>query len=493
MPYARPLLFFILALAYAQSPDLVRKSEEAQQLMAAGKFDAAIPIYQQLVKALPQETGLLLNLALAQHMAGHEAAAIPNFQTVLKVQPNSLAALQSLGAAYLAMGQSKQAVAPLQRALAAESANNDVRAMLAAACLDSGRFEDAADHYRKLSNAAPDDPRLWYGLGQSYQSLASAALDRLRQLDAKSPYLAVLVAGTRMQRHQYRSAYLFYSDALQQLPALHGIHTDLAEIYRKTGHPDWAATEDAKERALAPADCKLHPAECQFVAGKDVDLLKVPKASSEALFWQAKAAGELAYQAFFRLGQLPPSVELHRLRAEMARNQNQPLESVKEIRAAIVLAPRDPGLQEELVAALFAAGDYRAALDQATATMKDAGTSAELNFIAGDSLVRLEEPEKAIPYLRAALTAEPKLLPAEASLGRALSRTGQTAAAIPHLEKAIDLDDDGSLHYQLARAYQSTGATQKAQAAMAAYQALQKKSQDLKDEIAREAQIEPPK
>ena len=85
-----------------------------------------------------------------------------------------------------------------------------------------------------------------------------------------------------------------------------------------------------------------------------------------------------------------------------------------------------------------------------------------MNFIAGDSLLRLEEPEKAVPYLRAALAADPKLLAADASLGLALSRLGKNAEAVPHLQKALELDEDGSLHYQLARAYQAAGEAEKA-------------------------------
>jgi hypothetical protein len=65
--------------------------------------------------------------------------------------------------------------------------------------------------------------------------------------------------------------------------------------------------------------------------------------------------------------------------------------------------------------------------------------------------------------------------------------------AIPHLEKALDLDDDGSLHYQLARAYAAVGNQEKARTAMTAYQEFLKKSQQLKEEVAREAQIEPPR
>ncbi|HEY3836294.1 MAG TPA: tetratricopeptide repeat protein [Bryobacteraceae bacterium] len=485
-----------VVIALAQGGDLAEKSEQAKQLMVAGKYEAAIPIYKELVKVLPRETGLLLNLALAEHMAGHEAESIPNFEAVLKVQPGATPALLSLGAARLAVGQPQQAIAPLEKALAVDPSNHDARGMLAEAYMDANRFEAAAELFRKLTSETPDDPRAWYGLGMSYQSIAGAALDRLQQADSQSPYLAALIAGTRVQRHQFRSAFFFYREALKQLPGLHGIHAALADVYRQTGHPDWAGEEEAKERALAPTDCKAHIAECQFLGGKDLEALKMPhtaKPVPEALYWQAKAANELAFQAFFRLGQLPPSIEIHQFRAEVARNQGQPLEAVKEWRAALELAPNDPRLQQELASSLFMTGDYHASLEQAQATLKAAGPNAELNFIAGESLVRLEEPEKGVPYLRAALSENPKLLPAAASLGLALSRLGKSAEAIPLLEKALDLDDDGSLHYQLARAYQASGSQAKATAMMAAYQKILAKNQELKDEVAREAQIEPPR
>src|SRR5579863_2496461 len=159
-----------LRAGWAQSSDLAEKSEQARQLMAAGKYEAAFPLYKQLVKALPQETGLLLNLALAQHMAGHEAESIPNFEAVLKIQPGAEPALISLGAAQLALGRPRQALAPLEKAVSADPHNLDARGLLAGACMDTGRFEEAAEHYRRLTAASPDDPHLWYGLGMSYQS-----------------------------------------------------------------------------------------------------------------------------------------------------------------------------------------------------------------------------------------------------------------------------------------------------------------------------------
>ena len=491
-----PAFFLSIVTLGAQSDELAIKSQRAKEMMAAGRFEEAIPVYKQLVQAVPGNPGLLLNLALAQHMAGRDREAIPNLEAVLKSQPNLLPALTALGAARLSTGQPQLAIVPLEKAVAASPKDPDARGLLADALMAVSRLDQAAAQYRTLTGLAPDDPRAWYGLGMSYQGIAAGAFDRLQKVDPTSPYVSALVADTRVQRRQYRSAFFFYNETLKQLPNLHGIHAALAEVYRKTGHPDWAAAEDAKERALPPPDCRAHRSECQFIGGHDLDAATLPKTQTptpEALFWQAKAANELAMQAFFRLGQLPPSVEVHQLRAEIARGQSQHLESVKEWRAALELSPGNPRLQHELTVSLFMAQDYRAAFDQATELLKSNPRSPELNFVAGDSLVRLEEPEKAVPYLRAALAADPQLLAADASLGLALSRLGKNAEAVPHLEKSLELDEDGSLHYQLARAYQAAGDREKARAAMAQYQEILKKNQQYKEETAREAQIGPPK
>jgi predicted Zn-dependent protease len=125
--------------------------------------------------------------------------------------------------------------------------------------------------------------------------------------------------------------------------------------------------------------------------------------------------------------------------------------------------------------------------------LQEHARSAELEFVAGDSLLRLEQPEEAVPHLRAALAADPKLVAADASLGLALARLGKNAEAIPHLTRALELDEDGSLHFQLAGAYRASGNAEKAREAMAQYQEIVKREQAAKEEIAREAQIGPPK
>jgi tetratricopeptide (TPR) repeat protein len=82
--------------------------------------------------------------------------------------------------------------------------------------------------------------------------------------------------------------------------------------------------------------------------------------------------------------------------------------------------------------------------------------------------------QEAVPYLEAALKLNPKQLPAHASLGLCYGRLNEMPKAIPHLKAALELDRDGSLHYQLARAYQATGQPALAKTMMDQYQKLHK-------------------
>src|SRR6266550_3421475 len=63
------------AAAGQQQDQLALKSRQAKSLLAQGRFADAIPLYEELVKALPGNPGLRLNLGIAEHMAGRDREA----------------------------------------------------------------------------------------------------------------------------------------------------------------------------------------------------------------------------------------------------------------------------------------------------------------------------------------------------------------------------------------------------------------------------------
>jgi predicted Zn-dependent protease len=108
------------------------------------------------------------------------------------------------------------------------------------------------------------------------------------------------------------------------------------------------------------------------------------------------------------------------------------------------------------------------------ATLKPLLTSesADVQFLYGASLLNVQQPVEAIPYLRAAVARDARLLPARAALGQGLLQTGKAEEAIALLEGAVSVDRDGSIHFQLYRAYRLTHREAEARQALAAYQRL---------------------
>ena len=268
----------------------------------------------------------------------------------------------------------------------------------------------------------------------------------------------------------------------------------MANVYKSTGHADWAAVEENAEKALAPSHCAAPTPECRFRNGDYLEAtrFRANPAKPDALFWATKAYNQLAVDAFDQLGKLPDSVEIHALKAEILHGHGQDAEAANEWRAALALAPGDPRLETELAASLFAAHKYDEVMPMLTGMLAREPNAPDLNFMMGESLWRTQQAEKAVPYLTAALKADPELLPAHAALGMVDAALNQNAEAVPHLEKALSLDDDGSLHYSLARAYQASGNSAQARTTMQEYQQIRQKNQQVNDELAKEADITAP-
>jgi tetratricopeptide (TPR) repeat protein len=212
----------------------------------------------------------------------------------------------------------------------------------------------------------------------------------------------------------------------------------------------------------------------------------------EFLYWRSRACNELALQAFTRLGELPPSPELHELKAHIYFGQKKYSEAASEWKAALELSPGDAQIQQQLGLSLKFAQDYSQALPLFQKLLQEQPRSAELNYLTGDTLLDLQRADEAIPLLRRALALDPKLAPAHKSLARADLAAGKAAEAIPHLKAALATDTDGSLHYQLARAYQTTGQAELAQRMLTQYQRMQKAAAAETETAQHQVEITPP-
>jgi len=115
-----------------------------------------------------------------------------------------------------------------------------------------------------------------------------------------------------------------------------------------------------------------------------------------------------------------------------------------------------------------------------------------LNYLVGDTLLDQQRVEEAIPLLKRAVSRDPKFLAAHKSLARADLAAGKAIEAIPHLKAALPSDDDGSLHYQLAQAYQASGQPELAKKILVDYQMIQRSAAAAREAAKRATEITPP-
>ena len=170
--------------------------------------------------------------------------------------------------------------------------------------------------------------------------------------------------------------------------------------------------------------------------------------------WLALLCGSVASLAQTEaVPRLPESPESHRVEAQLLRAQGKYRQAVDEWRAALKFSPADRELQNQLAITLFLSQDYKGTLPELQQLLKAQPKSANLNFFVGDSLLETAQIEEAVPFLETALRLDPKLVPAHVALGLSYVRLGEGKKAIPQLKLGLQLDKDGSLYYQLARAY----------------------------------------
>src|SRR5690349_12707707 len=229
------LCLLALVRPACSQPDLASQSHQGKELMATGRFEEAIPIYRDMVRALPDNPGPLLNLGLALHMSGHEREAVQQFLAVLKLDPGQTPARLYLGAAYVALKEPAKAIEPLQTVVRTEPRNQEARLALGEALLAVERFQPAVDNFERLARVMPEEPQVWNGLGLSYEGLAGRSFVQLEKIGLGSAYWLVLVAEARAKANQYSQAFYFYRQAQAKTPALRGVSLAVAEIYRKNG------------------------------------------------------------------------------------------------------------------------------------------------------------------------------------------------------------------------------------------------------------------
>ena len=198
------------------------------------------------------------------------------------------------------------------------------------------------------------------------------------------------------------------------------------------------------------------------------------------LYWESKADQKLAIAALVRAGEIDAnSPRMHVLLGDVYRQKRKWGDAESEYRKALALEPGDRSGRLGLAIALFQDGNSEDAFAADNELLQSDPDDPEANLLAGEILVQSRKYADAEIYLNKVRGTKPELMPRlHALLGEVYANTERISEALSEFKLGIASDEDGSIHYQMARLYQKTGDKQAAAKAFQASQQLRKQWDD---------------
>ena len=154
-----------------QTLSIQQSLELAVQHHTAGRLPQAENIYQQILKADPNQPDALNLLGVIAHQVGKYDIAVDLITRALANKPDNAQAHYDLGKAFIKLGKLDEAVASFHKALAIKPDYAEAHIYLGSALKELGRMEEAAASCQKVIAIKPDDAMAYNNLGVVLQYL----------------------------------------------------------------------------------------------------------------------------------------------------------------------------------------------------------------------------------------------------------------------------------------------------------------------------------
>ena len=177
------------------------------------------------------------------------------------------------------------------------------------------------------------------------------------------------------------------------------------------------------------------------------------------LYWESKADQKLAIAALIHAGEIDAdSPRMHVLLGDVFRQQRRWGDAETEYRKAVALDPKSHAARLSLAIVLFSQLKNDEAFDIGRSLLAEDPNDPEANLLAGEILVQQNHYAEAESYLSKCQNLQLGFMPRLHALqGRVYAATDRIPEAISEYKAGLSTDEDGSIHFQLARLYQKTG------------------------------------
>ena len=412
----------------------------AESYSSSTEWSFAIIRFQNALAVTPNRPELHVRLGEVFLHAGRLDQAAPEFEQELRISPNDLRAIVRRGEVKLIQGDTDAALEDWTRALT----------------MDRLRTERVLDvHETGFGEVAFD--QLPDSLRQRIQSIAP----QIRARHDAAANLAVAFLAT-----QNGSSLPDEAEPAQFTKAT--VAKDCVErnVVKALDAGQYSSVSGCLLQVLTPhssSDFRIKVAQALFELGEYESALKALSGLSNqhsppAFYWRARCFEKLATQAYLRLYQADPnSYRVHELTGDLEAAKANDGKAIEEYRLAVAMKPSVPNLHYSLGHLLWK--DLK--VDEAR---KELNAELELNprhagalHDLGNTYLLEHQPEQALAYLKRAVEVDPGNPDIHRDLGTVYADLHDYAKAETEFKAAIPGDQDGSVHYKLARVYQAEG------------------------------------
>ncbi|HEY6290034.1 MAG TPA: tetratricopeptide repeat protein [Terriglobia bacterium] len=317
------------------SPELIGKAKEAEQKQ---DFLTAARLYQDYLKAHPENPAILQRLGLVDYLSNRFEAAIPPLAKALQLDPSLWGSALYLGASYYHISRFTEAIDALKRSLALKPNVPETQFWMGCSLLADNQPEPAIAHLVQVSDDATWGVQAEDLLVKAYRKAAEDSYHRIATVTPDSYRVHLVKAELLAWKGINNEAVWEARQALQRNPSLEGAHRIIGEIYWQEKGFDLAAREFQAELQINPFDGESN--------------LRVGE------FWLAKGdPGKAASYLNVALDQRAGSPgEVHHFLGEVQLAQHNYAQAAANLEHAIQENPTDPANHQLLAQVYRASG-----------------------------------------------------------------------------------------------------------------------------------------